>query len=181
MNKKINPIFMSIILLVMATNFSSCNKPYTPPEMTGSWSFLDNSFSLTVNQLALGYTELLETKLIAAVERMKDVQKLNDPQTIKLASDGTFQFIFSTLDVATGTYRQENQIIYFTFLSGHYPEIEELIGYSDGIYLEIHLSILTFESLFVACLDVELEEYERLFHAEDPIIREMSAFIVYRK
>ena len=80
MKKKNHIIYMSIIVLVIAFNFTSCNKPL--PEVTGTWSFLDNDFEITVNKRSPNYTSELETKLFEAVNLMKSVSILNNPKTV---------------------------------------------------------------------------------------------------
>ena len=170
-------IFHLLTLLCVTLLFTTgCNKPYTPPEVVGNWSFLDNAFNLYVNSTLEGYTPSLENKLIDAVNRMKDV--LVEPNAIRLASDNSFHFIYKSGEMSTGTYTQSQQTLVFQFTA---LEVSELIGYTDGEYLELLFSVLTLKPLFLSLFDLESEEFEILFREDNPVISGMEASVIFKK
>ena len=168
------------LALFAAGMAGSCNKPYTPPEIIGTWgSYLSDysPFMLYGNAEALDYYPDLKSKVEEANEVMNQI--LKDPETISISEDGTFTFIFRSGDIARGSYIQNGSYIYFTFTSGHYPEVEALFGETDGITMILHLNSLIIRPIYLGLLDLDIDEYELLFGESNPILSDMRAEVAF--
>ena len=179
MKKVIFPLLMYLPIIGLACGTNSCNKPYTPPDITGTWSYQDFLFAIQVNKTVNGYDSELEKKLSEAVYQMDAA--VTDPQTIVINPDNTFKFMYAYTEMGTGTYSIDNLgYIYYTFTSGFYP-YKEAIALSDGTLMELYLNLDTVKPIFLSFLDVEGEVLNLLFDKDNPIITGMQASTIYRR
>ena len=177
MKKTVLLLWLALFAAGMAV---SCNKPLTPPEIVGTWgSYLYdyNPFYLLGNAEELESYPELKSKVYDAYDMMTQV--LKDPETITILEDGTFTFIFRSGDIANGQYIQNGSFIYFTFTSGHYPQVDAIFGETDGINMILHLNSLIVKPIYLGFLDLKSDEYELLFGELNPIITDMRAEVAF--
>jgi len=177
--KKKSLIIILTFYSIFIFSLSSCNSKAAPYEIFGTWTYINNSFSLSYNRTVIGFTPQLENKIIEACNKMSTI--LVDPHSIILDSEGNFRFIFKSNDVATGSYSLDKQILTFIITSGHYPEVESLFAVTDGELLELYFGILSFKQIFVSLLELSDEELHLLFREENPVINRIDASILYQK
>ena len=173
-------VFLFWLALFVAGLAVGCNKPFTPPEIVGTWgSYLSDyePFFLYGDAEALDYYPDLKIKVDDANDMMNQV--LKDPETISILEDGTFTFIFRSGDIAKGSYLQNGSYIYFTFTSGHYPEVEALYGETDGVNMFLYLNSLIIKPIYLRLIDLDSDEYELLFGESNPILTDMRAVLVF--
>jgi len=179
-NKKLS-ILLHFVLLAFCFWTTSCNKPFTPPEMIGTWhigasdqgnmlySYVHANIEIS-NRIENLYiegliSEELEEKLHDAFVATSET--LEGLRTVTFSADGTFTFTYDFQLNAYGTFTQEDSYIYFTCETNHYPEVEgKLIGMSDGSLLIIYPSSLTLMPLFLPYFTEE--EIELVFGTPNP-------------
>ena len=195
MKKKVYPSLLLLALLFISFSTSTCNKPFTPPNMVGTWTIgtsiggsvvesfisfdrvsLDRLNNLDAAQLL---SESLKTRITDAATATNI--SLRDLRTITFFSDGTFTFTFETSYNAQGTYTQDGSYIFFTCATGHFPEVDGFVlGISDGSLLEVYPSTLTLMPIFMNFLDIDSDERELLFgNPLEPVISGMEAIIYF--
>lgn len=183
-------LVLYVALLFFGLNISHCNKPFTPPEIVGVWRLGALIQGQTVKAFADfnndTYAFLLAKDLIdqngnlhlpEGYEGLKDkisdaftdvLLFLEDINSITLKEDGTFQFSsLSQTQNAAGTYKQENQFIFFYCTTPHFEEVDgSLLAATDGNVLELYPSTLILTSFFSTFFSEE--ELELLFGSIKP-------------
>ena len=202
MKKKNITFSLCLALFVLGAPFSSCNKPFVPPDLVGTWMIGHSSDHeikcylefdmLTVEHLKSTILELngdyewdfppeyslLKQKIDWAADATKAF--LEDLQTITIYEDGTFRFTYeSFLSDATGTYEQENSYIFFHCSTSHYPEAEGvLFALSNGSEMEVRPHSLILMSHFLP--HFAEEEIELIFGNSKPITG-LESYIFFRR
>ncbi|MDR2585087.1 MAG: hypothetical protein LBC84_02540 [Prevotellaceae bacterium] len=167
------------LLLILAIN--SCNTPYTPPEVVGTWIISaaeTQTFYLYGQGYSLDIYPELKEKVFAASDIMQDL--LKDPKSIILEKDGKFQFKFFSGDIARGNYTQENNIVFFKFETDHYPQVDGLFAETNGVDLLLYLSSVIVKPMFLQYLNATDEEINILFGADNPLLLDMEGAILYK-
>jgi len=178
--KKTPHLFPFCLLLFNLLFIAGCNKPYTPPEIVGTWNLSPESYQsfwVFGNPDAMLFYPELDEKIKDAMTIIEKTPK--DPESITIEEDGHFKCKLVSGEIASGTWSQQNQVIYFYFTSGHYPEVDYLISETDGVNMFLYFSTLTMKPPFLELLDLNNDEYEILFGNEDPIITSVERQIVY--
>jgi hypothetical protein len=184
--------FFTICLL-----FTSCNKPFVMPNLTGTWKIgaiiKGNKYEAQIafhqasqdrlNQLELSgkLTDEIIDKISFAAK--STIEILTDLKTITFSSDGTFQFTYaSTFIPATGTFTQDGTYVFFTFLSGHFPEATgQLMGNTDGLNFDLYFTTSTITPIFMSYLILDPDERELLFGEDDHFSFDLEGVAYYTK
>jgi len=181
MTNKKRTSFPYIALLAFGFWTTSCNKPYTPPEMIGTWhigapvqgnmlySYVDANSEIAHRIENLYFEGLISEELQEKLHNasVATAETLEELRTVSFSLDGTFTLTFDFQPSAYGTFTQDGSYLYFTCETNHYPEVEgKFLGMSDGTILIIYPSSLTLMPLFLPYLTEE--EIELVFGTANP-------------
>ena len=163
MNHKVFRLLIMLSFLI--AGLSSCNKPYTPPEIVGTWTLnsAEVYFGLIFNiETYESFPQSLKDKIQQSPQLMEDV--LKELKTITILENNTFTLTHASGQKSSGTYTQDNQYINFTFSPDYYPNANEWQAIAEDKSLWLYPNYQYIKSLFITLTGLDNVESDLVFN-----------------